>query len=70
MAVINLRKVPDGLHLELKRLAFQHDLDERARGKKTKPGPGPGLKGVVIRACEAYVKRHRKGGRHGTTKAK
>ncbi len=65
MAVINLRKVPDGLHLELKRLAFQHDLDERARGTKMKPGPGPGLKGVVIRPCEAYVDKHLKGGSHG-----
>ncbi len=68
MAVINLRKVPDGLHLELKRLAFQHDLDERARGTKMKPGPGPGLKGIVIRACEEHVKKHQKGGRYGKPK--
>ena len=59
---------PDWLHEELKDLAYAHDKAERARGKKTRPGPGPGLKGVVIRACEVYVKIHGKRGRYGKAK--
>ena len=58
---------PDWLHEELKDLAYADDKLERARGRKRGPGPGAGLKGVIIRACEAYVK-HRKGGGHGRPK--